>query len=70
MARYSKEEKALILYGLSLMQGESVLWNDQTHAKLSNLINKVEKPFDNGTGTYDDSYLRYQESWEAEGIYD
>ena len=70
MARYSKEEKALMLYGLSLMQGETHLWNDQTHQKLSKLINKVDMPFDNGIGTYDDSYLKYQESWEAKGIYD
>jgi hypothetical protein len=68
MARYSKEEKALMLYGLSLMQGETHLWNDQTHQKLSKLINKVDMPFDNGTGMYDDSYLRYQESWEADDI--
>jgi hypothetical protein len=68
MARYSKEEKALMLYGLSLMQGETLMWNDQTHKKLSNLIDKVYTPFYNGTGMYDDSYLRYQESWEADDI--
>jgi hypothetical protein len=68
MARYSKEEKALMLYGLSLMQGETLMWNDQTHKKLSNLIDKVDTPFYNGTGMYDDSYLRYQESWEADDI--
>lgn len=70
MARYSKEEKALMTYALSLMKGESHMWNDQTHEKLSNLINKVDTPFDKGTGMYDDSYLRYQESWEAEDLYD
>ena len=70
MARYSKEEKALMLYSLSLMQGETAIWNDETHEKLSNLINKVDTPFYNGTGRYDDSYSRYIESWEAEGIYD
>ncbi len=70
MARYSKEEKALILYGLSLMRGESAMWNDKTNQKLSNLIHKVDIPFYNGSGMYDDSYLKYQESWEAEDLYD
>tara|TARA_R110000823_G_C15617677_1_gene467227 strand:+ start:352 stop:564 length:213 start_codon:yes stop_codon:yes gene_type:complete len=70
MARYSKEEKALMTYALCLMKGETEIWNKQTHKKLSNLINKVDTPFYNGTGMYDESYLRYQESWEAEGIYD
>ena len=50
MARYSKEEKALILYGLNLMKGETNLWNEQTHQKLANLIDKVDVPFYNGTG--------------------
>lgn len=68
MARYSKEEKALILYGLNLMKGETNLWNEQTHQKLANLIDKVDVPFYNGTGRYDESYLRYIESWEAEDI--
>ena len=70
MARYSKEEKALMLYSLSLMQGETNIWSEETRNKLSNLINKVDTPFYNGTGRYDDSYSRYIESWEAEGIYD
>jgi len=69
MARYSKEEKAFILYGLSLMKGESEMWNDQTHDKLCNLIDKVDTPFYNGSGIYDDSYLKYQESWEAKDLY-
>ena len=70
MARYSKEEKALMLYSLSLMQGNSDLWSEETHEKLSKLINKVDTPFYDNAGSYNDSYLKFQESWEAEGIYD
>jgi len=59
-----------MLYSLSLMQGETNIWSEETRNKLSNLINKVDTPFYNGTGMYDDSYGRYIESWEAAGIYD
>ena len=36
--------------------------------KLANLIDKVDAPFYNGTGRYDESYLTYIKSWEAEDI--
>ena len=68
MARYTKEEKAMMLYALSYMKGESDLWNEQTHKKLANLINKVDTPFCNGTQFYDKSFGKYIKSWSAEGI--
>ena len=68
MARYTKEEKAMMLYALTFMKGESDCWNDQTHKKLKNLIYKVETPLCNGTQFYDKSFGEYIKSWSSEDI--
>jgi len=67
MARYTHEEKALMVYALNLMAGESHIWNDETHDKIFRLIDKVDTPFipNDDSGLYNKKYQNYMKSWES-----
>jgi hypothetical protein len=68
MARYTNEDKALMLYGLQMIANNHDIFNEETIKKISALISKIDKPFlkNAPNGFYNELWSKTIESWEIQ----